>query len=245
MPCPLKVDAVVHLAAIAGIRPANQVATTQYDTNVIQTVRLLDKCVENGVRQFVYISSSSVYGNNAKVPFSENDNTDKPLCHYAATKKAGELVCYTYHHLHGIDVACLRPFTVYGPGQTTEMAIPLFTKRIHQQKAITLYGNGERDYVYVDDMVDAIVRVLDRIHGYEIYNIGTSVPISLLTLVGIIERTLNKKSSIMTYEQAHKGEAKRTYADISKAERMLGYKPKVGIYEGIDRFVKWYLEVNE
>jgi UDP-glucuronate 4-epimerase len=238
-----KIDAVIHLAAQAGIRPKHQKAIAQYEANVLQTVSFLDLCVKYKVKKFIYISSSSVYGNPVYLPTPEYSDTDRPLCHYAATKKAGELACHTYHHMYGVDVACLRPFTVYGPGQTSNMAIPVFTKLIHEGKQVPVFGNGsiERDYVYVQDVVDGIVGALNVDHGYDEYNIGTGKPLSILSLIGIIAYKLGKPADIK-YLFLPNGEAESAYADISKAKNRFGYSPKFCIEDGLDQYIKWYLK---
>src|SRR4030042_1448786 len=171
-----KIEIVAHLSARAGVRPSIQNPLLYADVNIRGTLNLLEACKKHGVRRLVFASSSSVYGNNPKIPFAEDDPVDNPISPYAATKKAGELICYTYHHLYGIDVACLRYFTVYGPRQRPEMAIHQFTRLIPQDKKISLFGDGSsrRDYTYIDDAIEETMGALFQEHGYEIYNIGDS-----------------------------------------------------------------------
>ena len=238
-----QIDAVVHLAAQAGVRPSVQNSQLHFSVNVLGTINTLELCKDYNVKKFVLASSSSVYGNNDKVPFVETDNVDYPLCPYAATKRSAELIAYTYHHLYGIDIACVRPFTVYGPRQRLEMAIPLFTRLIYQNKEITIFGDGStrRDYTYVEDVVSGIVKILERYHGYEIYNIGTSQTVSLMELIYEIENRLDRGAR-KKFEPIHVGEAKQTFADITKARYRLGYDPKFTIREGIKQYVDWYLQ---
>ncbi len=237
------VDAVVHLAAQTGVRPSKQNSQLHLNINMLGTVNVLELCKDYNVKKFVFASSSSVYGNNHKIPFSETDRVDRPICSYAATKRSIELMSYTYHYLSGIDVVCIRPFTVYGPRQRLEMAIPLFTKLIYQEKPLAIFGDGStrRDYIYVDDVVSAIISILGKNHGYEIYNIGTSKTTSVLELINMIENKLGKTSKKI-FEPMHIGEAKQTYADISKAQKNFGYSPKFTISEGLDNFIVWFLK---
>jgi UDP-glucuronate 4-epimerase len=235
------VEGVIHLAAQAGVRPSIQNAHLHFEVNVLGTINVLELCRKYGVKKVVYASSSSVYG-NANGKFSEDMNVDKPLCPYAASKKAGELNCYTYHHLYGIDTAIIRPFTVYGPRQRTEMAIPLFTRLIDNGEVVTLFGDGttKRDYTYVDDVVEGIVRLLHRKNGYEVFNLGTSNQTPVINLVEMIAESLCRPVQI-EYKPMNTGEAENTFADITKAENLLGYSPKIRIGQGIGNYVTWYL----
>ncbi len=234
------ISAVVHLAARAGVRPSLQRPELYYDVNVAGTVNLLEACAKAGVKKFVFASSSSVYGNNKKVPFSEADPVDHPISPYAATKKAGELACYTTHHLHGIDTVCLRFFTAYGPRQRPEMAIRKFVALIEAGKPLPLFGDGStsRDYTYIDDIIDGVVAALDTRMGFEVINLGNSDPIDLKGLVALIEDALGKKAAV-DRQPMQPGDVDRTFADISNARRLLGYAPKVPLAEGIARFVRW------
>ena len=239
-------DMVVHLAARAGVRPSLKQAPLYCDVNVVDTSRLLDAAVAHGIKRFVFASSSSVYGDNEKVPFSESDPVDNPVSPYAATKRAAELVCHSYHHLYNIDIACLRFFTVYGPRQRPEMAIRKFTRLISRGEAVPLFGDGasERDYTYIDDIIDGVISVIERHRGFEIYNLGDSNPVPLARLVSLIEEALDKKAEIERLP-SQPGDVRRTYADVEKARRMLGYRPRVKIEDGIARFAKWYREHRE
>ena len=237
------IEIVAHLAARAGVRPSIQNPLLYSDVNIRGTLTLLEACKKHGVRRLVFASSSSVYGNNPKIPFAEVDPVDNPISPYAATKKAGELICHTYHHLYGIDVACLRYFTVYGPRQRPEMAIHQFTRLIHQGKKVALFGDGSsrRDYTYIDDAIAGTMGALIKEHGYEIYNIGESQTISLAELIQAIEQRVGKRARV-EYLPAQPGDVERTYADIRKASERLGYRPQTKIEEGLDRFVRWYLD---
>ncbi len=236
-----EITAVIHLAARAGVRPSLQQPELYYDVNVAGTVNLLEACAKAGVKKFVFASSSSVYGNNKKVPFSEADPVDHPISPYAATKKAGELACYTAHHLYGIDIACLRFFTAYGPRQRPEMAIHKFAALIEAGKPLPLFGDGStsRDYTYTADIIDGVVAALDTQLGYEVMNLGNSDPIDLKGLVALVENALGKKAD-MDWQPMQPGDVDRTFADISKAQRLLGYAPKVPLAEGIANFVRWF-----
>ena len=238
-----KIDTVAHLAARAGVRPSVQDPALYADVNIRGTIHLLEGCRKNGVRRFVFASSSSVYGNSSRVPFSEEDPVNSPISPYAATKKAGELLCHTYHHLHGIDIACLRYFTVYGPRQRPEMAIHHFTRSIHEGKKISIFGDGNslRDYTYIDDAIEGTLAALSKEHGYQIYNIGESQTIRLAQLIHAIEEQVGKKAHIEHLPE-QQGDVKSTYADIRKAREQLGYNPKTDIGEGLARFVRWYLK---
>jgi UDP-glucuronate 4-epimerase len=237
-----KVEIVAHLAARAGVRPSIENPLLYAEVNIRGTLNLLEACKKYKVRRLVFASSSSVYGNNPKVPFAEEDPVDNPISPYAATKKAGELICHTYHHLYQMDIACLRYFTVYGPRQRPEMAIHQFTRRIHRGEGITLFGDGSsrRDYTYIEDAIEGTIAALRREHGYEIYNIGESQTTPLSQLVQWIEEQLEKKARV-EYLPAQPGDVERTYADIRKASERLGYRPKTDICEGLARFIRWYL----
>ena len=232
---------VVHLAARAGVRPSIERPLLYEDVNIRGTLTLLEACKAHGTRELIFASSSSVYGENQRVPFSEQDLDIQPISPYGATKRAGELLCYSYHHLYDFNIACLRIFTAYGPRQRPEMAIHKFTRLIDEGKSIPLFGDGSsrRDYTYIDDLVDGILGVIAHHKGFEIYNLGESRTTSLTELVRLLESALGKKAKIDAL--AHQpGDVSITYADITKARRMLGYEPKVGMMEGINRFVTWY-----
>jgi len=237
-----KIDVVVHLAARAGVRPSIQQPELYYDVNVIGTLRLLEAMHASGVKKLVFGSSSSVYGNNTKVPFSESDPVDNPISPYAATKKVGELLCHTYYHLYGFDVFCLRFFTAYGPRQRPEMAIHKFAKNIMDNEPITMFGDGStmRDYTFVDDIVQGIVSSIHKVNGYEIINLGESNTIMLAKLISLLEEKLGKKAIVNKLPE-QLGDVKLTNADITKAKKMIAYNPKTSIEEGLSAFVQWFL----
>ena len=236
-------DGVVHLAARAGVRPSLAEPILYEDVNCIGTLRLLEAARHHGPRVFVFGSSSSVYGINEKVPFSEDDRIDHPISPYATTKRTGELLCYNYHHLYGLSIACLRFFTVYGPAQRPEMAIHKFTDLLARGETIPLYGDGSsrRDYTFVADIVDGVVAALDAELGFEILNLGGAETTALGDLVRWLAEELAVEPRI-EYLPDQPGDVPITYADVSKAERLLGYSPKVPIREGLKRFVAWYQE---
>jgi UDP-glucuronate 4-epimerase len=235
------VDAVVHLAARAGVRPSLEMPRLYSDVNVTGTATLLEHCRAFRVRRFVFGSSSSVYGNSDAVPFREAGAAMEPVSPYAATKRAGELLAFTYHHLYGMDVACLRFFTVYGPRQRPEMAIHKFTRMIDGGQEIPLFGDGTsaRDYTYVDDIVAGITAAVEKTRGYQLFNLGRSETVTLRELVSHIEAALGKKARIATQSE-QPGDVRQTCAEISRARELLGYEPRVGIRDGIGRFVSWY-----
>jgi len=237
------VTQVVHLAALAGVRPSIQDPYRYQLVNVLGTANLLEAAREFRVDRFLFGSSSSVYGNNTKVPFAEDDPVDHPISPYAATKKAGELFCHTYHHLFGLPVTCLRFFTVYGPRQRPDLAIAKFTRLIDEGRPIPYYGDGttRRDYTYIDDILAGVLAALDRPAPYRIYNLGESETTSLMDLVALIEGALGKKAAI-DRQPPQPGDVEVTYADISRARAELGYAPTTPIARGVPRYVAWYLE---
>jgi UDP-glucuronate 4-epimerase len=236
-------DAVVHLAARAGVRPSLAEPVLYEEVNCIGTLRLLEAARRHGPQTFLFGSSSSVYGINEKVPFAEDDPIEKPISPYATTKRAGELLCYNYHHLYGLRTACLRFFTVYGPAQRPEMAIHKFTDLLWRGRPVPLFGDGgsRRDYTYVDDIVDGLLATLELAPGFEILNLGGAETTSLADLVRFLAVELAVAPRI-EYLPAQPGDVPITYADVSKAARLLGYSPKVPIREGLRRFVAWYRE---
>ena len=233
-------QAVIHLAAMAGVRPSIERPHLYNDVNIAGTTVLLEAVREYPVENFVFGSSSSVYGSHDRVPFSEKDVLNRPISPYAATKLAGEQLCFTYQHLYGIPVSCLRFFTVYGPRQRPEMAIHLFARKIMNGELITLYGDGSsrRDYTYIDDIIDGVIRSLDRPQSFEIFNLGESRTVGLSEMVSILEDAIGREANI-TFEPDQPGDVPVTYADVTKAVRVLGYEPSVSIEEGIKLFVKW------
>lgn len=234
-----KPDLVIHLAARAGVRPSIEQPELYYDVNVTGTLNLLEAMRKADITNMLFASSSSVYGNNEKIPFSEIDPVDNPISPYAATKKTGELLCYTYHHLYNFNIFCLRFFTVYGPGQRPEMAIQQFGRKITQGTPITLFGDGStrRDYTFVEDIVAGIIASANHLKGYEILNLGNSDTISLIDLVQAIEETLGKKARI-EWLPMQPGDVEITYADISKAHRIIGYLPYYPIKKGLKKMFR-------
>jgi len=239
--CKDGIDIIVHLAAKAGVRPSIADPLGYADCNINGTMVLLEAAKKHGIKKFIFASSSSVYGNNKKVPFSESDNVDFPISPYAATKKAGELICHTYSHLYHIDVTCLRLFTVYGPRQRPDLAIHKFAKLIEQGKPIPVFGDGSmmRDFTYIDDIIDGTVAAINKCAGFEIYNLGESKPIRLDKLVEEIEKALSRKA-VVERKPVPPGDVERTFANVSKAKKILGYNPRTDITVGLKRFVEWF-----
>ena len=241
-------DLVIHLAAKAGVRPSIAQPEQYIDANLSQTMALLQWMKANGMRKLVFASSSSVYGNNVKVPFSESDPVDHPISPYAFTKKAGELLTHTFHHLANMDVINLRFFTVYGERQRPDLAIHKFAKAMINGHPITLFGNGStsRDYTYVGDIVQGIISsmeyVLTHEQVYETINLGSKNPIQLINLVHTLEEIIGTPANIQWMEM-QEGDVDRTFADIQKAERLLQYAPNTSLKEGLTRFVAW-LKLN-
>ncbi|HEX4405833.1 MAG TPA: NAD-dependent epimerase/dehydratase family protein [Polyangia bacterium] len=240
-------DAVVHLAALAGVRPSLADPARYADVNVLGTVRVTEAARAYGVRRFVFASSSSVYGLDSEPPFKESDPCLKPLSPYASTKRAGELGLFAAHHLYDLDVTCLRFFTVYGPRQRPDLAIHKFARLILAGKPIELYGDGStsRDYTWIDDIIDGVVASLDETGeqgrgapAFRIYNLGGSRATTLVGLVELLSNALGKKA-VIEWKPEQPGDMKRTLADVSFVGRALGYAPRVPIEEGIARFAAW------
>lgn len=240
-----KPDLVVHLAAMAGVRPSIANPVLYYDVNVTGTLNLLEICKKHNVRKFVFASSSSVYGNNEKVPFSESDFVDHPISPYAATKKAGELLCHTYHSLYGIDMACLRFFTVYGPRQRPDLAIHKFARLMKANKDLPFYGDGstQRDYTYIDDIIDGVYKSLLWVTAedkrFDVFNLGESQTITLVHMVRVLERVLEMKANLKRLPM-QPGDVLRTNADITKAKEVLGYNPSTDFDQGMEKFAHWF-----
>ncbi|HEB54103.1 MAG TPA: SDR family NAD(P)-dependent oxidoreductase [bacterium] len=236
------VGCVVHLAALAGVRPSLQDPVRYMDVNVTGTQTLLQQIDDPAVR-FVFGSSSSVYGGNEEVPFRETQNVDHPVSPYAASKKAGEVLCYTWHHLRGNPMTCLRFFTVYGPRQRPEMAIHKFARMITDGEEIPFFGDGSsrRDYTYVDDIVSGVRKAMDRDQGYRIYNLGGAATTSLSELVEHLERALDRPARRNRLPD-QPGDVPITYADVTRAEQELGYRCTTPLAEGVQKFCAWYLE---
>lgn len=234
-------DRVYHLAAKAGVRPSLLEPLLYEEVNVRGTLHLLEVCRRHRVEQFLFASSSSVYGEQQEHPFREDLDADHPVSPYGATKRSAEILGYTYHRLYGLPFTSLRFFTVYGPRQRPEMAIHKFTRLIDRGEPVPLYGDGssKRDYTYIDDLLDGILKASGRPDGYRIYNLGESRMIGLLDLVRLLEAALGKRAEIR-YLPAQPGDVPVTYADLSRAKAEIGYDPKISIEEGIARFVAWY-----
>jgi len=233
-------DVLVHLAARAGVRPSIEQPLLYQKVNVEGTLVLLEAARRVGVRKFIFASSSSIYGNNRKVPFAESAPGDHPISPYAATKKAGELLCHTYHHLYGLDVTCLRFFTVYGPRQRPDLAIHTFARLIEAGRPVPVFGDGSmrRDYTYVDDIVAGVLAAVDRCEGYHLYNLGESRPVSLNDMIATLERALGRRA-VLDRRPMQPGDVDQTYADIRLARAELGYDPATSFEDGIARFVAW------
>ena len=238
------IDTIVHIAARAGVRPSIQDPVLYYDVNVTGTLRLLEFARKRGIRRFVFASSSSVYGNNDQVPFSEAHRVDNPISPYAASKKAGELLCHSYTHLYGISCLNLRFFTVYGPRQRPDLAIHKFARLLAAGEEIPMFGDGttQRDYTYIDDIlqgVEGAVRwVSENEGGFEIINLGESRTISLREMIRVIGEEMDVEPRIRRLPM-QPGDVERTFADISKARSLLGYDPKWEFREGIREFLRW------
>jgi len=237
------ISSIIHLAAKAGVRPSIKEPALCESVNVQGTINLLNLCKEFKVNKFIFGSSSSVYGVNKKIPFSEDDETDNIISPYAATKKSGETFCKLYHNLYDINVTCLRFFTVYGPRGRPDMAVYKFTKLIDEGTELPVYGNlsTKRDYTFISDIVDGILSALNKEFKFEIINLGNSETIELKQLIAIIEKALGKQAKIKNMPE-QQGDVPITFADISKAKKLLNYEPKVKIEEGIKRFIDWYKE---
>ena len=237
-------EVIVHLAARAGVRPSLCYPKLYAETNISGTLNLLELARDFEVPQFVFGSSSSVYGINAKVPFSEDDRIHQPISPYASTKAAGELLCHTYSHLFKIRTVCLRFFTVYGAGQRPDLAIHKFCRLITEEKPIQVFGDGKtrRDYTFVDDIIQGVRAAIDYDGAtHEIFNLGESETTELNRLIELIELSLGKKA-VIDHQPMQPGDVPITFADVSKAKQLLGYSPRTKIEEGIPKFVKWFVE---
>ncbi len=234
-------DSVVHLAARAGVRPSIREPLLYEQVNVLGTMHIFEACRLHGVGRIVSASSSSVYGNNSKVPFAESDPVDHPISPYAATKKAGELMAYTWHNLYGLSISCMRFFTVYGPRQRPDMAIHKFARLITSGEPIPVFGDGRsrRDYTYIDDIIGGLYAALLRCEGYHIYNLGESNTIDLLGLIHLLEEGLGRKAEL-EFHPDQPGDVPVTYADITLARRELDYRPSTPIEQGIALFSEWF-----
>jgi dTDP-glucose 4,6-dehydratase len=241
-------EAVVNLAARAGVRPSVEDPWVYVETNVTGTLNLLELCRECGVRKFILASTSSVYGDvqpssgGTVHPFREDQITDRPLSPYAASKKGAEALCYTYHHLHGLDITVLRYFTVYGPAGRPDMSIFRFIRWIAEGEPVVVYGDGtqERDFTFVDDVARGTLLALKPV-GYEVINLGSDRPVSLRRVITILEELLRRKAEV-EYSARHPADVPATWADISKAREILGWEPRMSLEEGLRSAVDWYLE---
>lgn len=236
-------EVVVHLAARAGVRPSLQDPNLYHRVNVIGGQHILDACRDFKVANLVFASSSSVYGGSKEVPFRETDPVMTPVSPYAATKRMNELQAHVYHHIYGLRTTMLRFFTVYGPRQRPDMAIHKFTKMILAGEPIPMFGDGStyRDYTYIDDIIDGVVRCVDTPFDYEIFNLGESHTTSLRELITLIERYTGREA-LIDAQPMQAGDVEKTYANVDHAKAKLGYAPHFSMDEGVERFVKWYRE---
>lgn len=241
-----KIDMIIHLAALAGVRPSIERPLEYEEVNVRGTMNLWELCNQFNIKKFICASSSSVYGNNRKTPFSETDNVDHPISPYAATKKSGEVLGHVYHNLYGIDMIQLRFFTVYGPRQRPDLAIYKFTKLISENREIPFYGDGNtaRDYTYIDDIINGILRSAEYLEKndnvYEIINLGENEVVTLSEMLSEIEKNLNK-SATKKILPMQPGDVTKTSADITKAQNLIGYRPTTNFQNGTKKFVEWFL----
>lgn len=240
-----KIDAVINLAARAGVRASVEDPWAYLDTNLKGTLNLLECCKTHDTKKFVLASTSSVYGDNKKMPFSVSDNTDHPLAPYSATKKGAEAICYSYHYLYGIDTTVLRYFTVYGPAGRPDMSIFRFIKNIDIGKPIPVFGDGrqKRDFTYIDDIADGTIKGLKKV-GYDTFNLGNDRPVELMYVINLIEEYLGKKAEIQ-WLPLHPADITATWADIGSSRKKLGWSPRTSIEDGVAKTVKWYIENRE
>ena len=235
-------DCIVHLAARAGVRPSLSEPQLYSETNINGTLNLLELARHHNVKQFVFGSSSSVYGINAHIPFSEDDPIRQPISPYAATKGAGELLCHTYSHLYGLRCICLRFFTVYGPRQRPDLAIHKFAKLMSEGKPIPVFGDGttRRDYTYIDDIIDGVIAAMHyKLTDFDIFNLGESRTVELQELISLLEKELDMHA-IIDRQPPQPGDVPLTFADISKARALLSYEPQTQIEDGLHRFIEWF-----
>lgn len=242
-----KIDGIFHLAAMAGVRPSIENPILYQEVNGIGTQNILEEAKKNNIKNLVMASSSSVYGNCKEVPFKEDFIVDYAISPYAATKKSNEVMAHVYHHLFNMNIIMLRFFTVFGPRQRPDLAINKFTRLMLDGKEIPMFGDGStsRDYTYVDDIVDGIIKSMNYVENnnnvYEIINLGNSSPISLKEMISIIGETIGVEP-VINQLPMQPGDVERTYADISKARKLLNYEPQTSFKSGIEKFVEWYKE---
>lgn len=244
-----KIDVVIHLAAMAGVRPSIDNPIYYQEVNCVGTQNILEEMKLHNIKKLVMASSSSVYGNCKEVPFKENMIVDFAISPYAATKKANEVMTHVYHKLFDFNVIMLRFFTVFGPRQRPDLAINKFTRLMLNDEPIPMFGDGttSRDYTYIDDIVDGIIKSCNYVENnkdvYEILNLGNSSPVSLKEMINTIAEVLNKTPNIQELPM-QPGDVERTFADISKAKRIIGYEPKISFEQGIKYFIEWYKKKN-
>ena len=235
-----QIDAIVNLAARAGVHQSVENPWVYYEANVVGTLNLLELCRERGVGKFVLASTSSLYGSHNPMPFREDADTSRPLSPYAASKKAAETLCYTYHHLHDLDVTVLRYFTVYGPAGRPDMSIFRFIRWIAEGEPVVLYGDGdqERDFTYVDDVAAGTLAAL-RPLGFDVINLGSDRPFKINDVISMVEELLGKKAKVQR-QPTYAADVKATWADIFRAKQVLGWEPAITLEEGLERTVEWY-----
>lgn len=235
------IDAIIHLAARAGVRPSLENPLLYANVNILGTINLLERAHRHGVKKIVAASSSSIYGSNTKIPFAEHDETISQVSQYAASKKAMEAYCQTYYNLYKIPTVCLRFFTVYGPRGRPDMATYKFISKIENGESIEMFGDGtsKRDYTFVHDIVDGIIAALDADITFEIINLGNNTPVMLKDFIATIENALGKQANIIEKPE-QQGDVKMTYADLTRAKEILGYEPRTNLAEGIKKTVEWY-----
>ena len=243
-----KFDVVCHLAAQPGVRYSIKNPYAYIDSNIVGFINILECCRHNHIKHLVYASSSSVYGMNAKIPFSEDDRVDYPVSLYAATKKANELMAHTYSHLYSLPTTGLRFFTVYGPWGRPDMAPILFAKAIYSGEPIKVFNNGDlsRDFTYISDIIEGVYRIISKTPTleeehpfYQIFNIGNSHPVQLMDFIRALEQAIGKNAVLEMYPM-QEGDVKTTFADTSKLERLIGYKPQTSLSEGINEYISWF-----
>jgi len=232
---------IVHLAARAGVRPSIAQPVLYQQVNTLGTLHLLELARQHQVEQFILASTSAIYGNQEKIPFNEDDPVNQPVSPYASTKKAAELLCYTYSHLYQLKTTCLRFFTVYGPSGRPDMAPYLFTKALLSNQPINKFGDGssKRDYTYIDDIVAGVVSAVEKPFEYEIINLGNNNPVSLNEFIATLEE-ITGQEAIIKQLPTQPGDVRRTYADITKAKQLLNFDPKTSLKDGLSKFVEWY-----
>lgn len=240
------IDAVINLAACAGVRKSIEDPKAYFETNVIGTLNLLEQGRKFGVKKFIQASTSAVYGVHNSLPFREDADTDRPLSPYAASKKASEVLCYTYHHLYGLDITVLRYFSVYGPAGRPDMSLFRFVHWVSEGNPVPVFGDGSqsRDFTFIDDIAQGTLAALRPMEEYQIINLGSDQPVVLLDAIRLIEQFVGKRAQIV-YQPAHPADVPITWADISKAKEMLGWQPGTPFQEGIARLVEWYYENQE